>query len=144
MQKALHPYHKFLVPQELVPLREAAIEGDFDAMFELADSLLHGRKMKRCSDSAWQVIDQLWEHPELIGHNERFCNLCIMMVALFCLRYEEGKCSYMAFVQHGSSYYETMVQMMTQTPVDRWNLFQLRRAIEWLEIYPQTSEEELT
>lgn len=131
-----HPYPFFdeiLVTGELMPVREAAIAGDFEAMFTLADSVLRGENTVRCSALAWMVINAMMDHPDFRKDLQRFCNVYLMGLSCCDLDYRQGRIDYGTYVTDARIYVKGMVDVMTTAPLEQWNIRQLRSCLNWLE-----------
>lgn len=141
MSSAPYPFEHILVTETLLPVRDRAIAGDIEAMFELAGCLLRGHHAAQRSDAAWQVIEAMFDHPDFRQDLQRFCDIYVMVERCLRLYYQEGRTDYCSYVAESREHLRLMVDVMTSAPVTTWNIPQLRHCLDWLEHHQDSTTE---
>ena len=135
-------FQYLIVSQELLPIRDAASQGDLDAMYKLAEAAIHGKGMKQCGVTACDILDAMIEKDEIREDIYRFVNTYILMVHGFSDQYDKGLIDDAEFAHKGCFYMELAIRAMTKFPYDYWPIDQLQSCLEWIARSREFVEEE--
>mgnify|MGYP000862945865 CR=1 FL=1 len=137
-------FEHIIVTKELLPIRDAACNGDIDAMFTLADHIVQGKYTKQSGKNADTVIDRMYGHPDFIKDPYRAWDTYVMTVCALKLMQQEGEITYHEYIGDSCMYLQMMISCMTSAPRHMWNYQQLENCIAWIrENEPKLQEEAL-
>jgi hypothetical protein len=136
-------FDHIIVAEELLPVRQAAGEGDIEAMFSLLEHIIRGEHTAKSGRNANFVLSQMFGHKDSTSNHKRFWNTLIIQVHTFKLLHKEGEISYREYIEDGCTYLQMMIESMTGSPRRYWNYNQLINCIDWIrENEPKLQEEE--
>ena len=125
-------FENILVSGELLPLREAASQGDLDAMLILADHVLEGKNTKACGETAFGIINKMFAHKDFTQNLPRAWEVYILCCNAEQLLYWQGKNTYLGYIKRCCDYLQWLIEVQTQAPRSMWNYRQLEACLAWI------------
>lgn len=137
-------FDSIIVAEELLPIRNAAGQGDIDAMFALADHVVKGKHTRQSGKIANQIIGEMYKRDDFSNNYTRAWNTYVLNVCALKLMQLEGEISYRQYIEDSCDYLQYMIDSMTSAPRQMWNYEQLENCIAWIrENEPKLREETL-
>lgn len=125
-------FDHIIVSQEVLPIRDAASQGDIHALFELANHVLRGNQAARKSELVDPLIHALFDHEDFGKDGRLFCDTYVMMTHVLQLEWESGEISYRDYLEQGCESLELMLTVITTWPRAQWNHEQMRNSLNWI------------
>lgn len=134
-------FEKILVTEELYSIREAACRMDLNAMVKLANHVLQGKYTKQCGDTAFDILNSIFDHPALNQNLHRACEVYEMCSKAETLLYKQGKVSHQDYVKYSCDYLQWMMKLMVNYPCRMWDFNLMSRSIKWVETMQRELQE---
>lgn len=129
-------FEKILVEASLVPIREAASQGNLDAMCQLARHILEGDRTRLCLDSTAALCECILDHKDF-GEDIEMARSTIKLLADHVAQcYQEGRMSYADYEEGMRLMLRELVLWTVKQPEEFWNIFELKHAVDWLYEHP--------
>ena len=126
-------FEKILVTEELLPVREAASQGDLDAMFTLLNHVINGHHTKLCGDTAFILINAMFDHEEFPDNLPRAWATYRLCSQAEHSLYQAGKNTQKEMIERSCDYLQWMIESMICAPRWMWNYELLEYAIQWID-----------
>lgn len=128
-------YQNLLVSCELLPLREAAKQGDITAMYQLTESVISQEDSTADGETTYQLLMQLVCHDDFHKDYDRVINCFIMFSWAFGRLYEEGRISYKQYVEDSRQYLQMAMDIITTLPCEDWDFPQIESCLNWIKLH---------
>ena len=125
-------FETILVEASLVPVREAASQGDLSAMCQLARHILEGDRTRLCLESTASLCERILAH-EHFGEDSEMARTTIKLLADHVAQcYQEGRMSYADYEEGMRLMLRELILWSVQMPEEEWNIAELKHAMDWL------------
>lgn len=125
-------FERIIVSEELYPTRKAAEDGHLNAMILLADHVVRGMHTKQCAETAFKIINAIFDHEEFTNELPRAWGVFLTCSRAQQLLYREGKSSLRDSIQHSCDYLRWMVEAIVSAPSWMWDFALLEYGIDWI------------
>lgn len=137
-------FEKILVTGDLLPIREAACEGDLDALISLTRHVLAGKHTLQSGEAAFDILHVIFDHKDFYENLPRAWGVYVLCSQAEQLLYREGKKNRKEYLTRSYDYLQWLVKAMLHAPRPMWDYELLEYAITWMKEHAPKLREEST
>jgi hypothetical protein len=125
-------FENIIVTSDLLPIRQAASQGDLNAMCQLARYLVDQDSAKISTEMVEKICTKIATHKELEDNIEHIIDLCKLLADCYSILHKQDKLDTVEARKQMRLKLMEVIFWSTQLPFEQWNIEELKNCVDWL------------